>query len=222
MSSTKKAIVLFSGGLDSTTVLAIAKSRGYDLFCLSFDYGQKHKSELIAAKSIALKFKVKQHKIIKINADSFDGSALTDKNISVPNFKQSNDIPVTYVPARNTIFLSFALAFAETIVANDIFIGVNAVDYSGYPDCRLQYIKAFEVMANLAIKDCNIIINTPLIKLTKAEIIAIGLKLKVDYSHTISCYRANDNGMACGKCDACYYRKQGFIDAGVKDNTKYF
>lgn len=220
-----KAVILLSGGLDSTTVLAIAKSRGYECYALSFDYGQKQKSELNSAIEIAKSYQVKEHRIMKVSLSDIGGSALTDKSINVPDYKKSSDIPVTYVPARNTIFLSLALAWSEVIGSNDIFIGVNSVDYSGYPDCRPEYIEAFEKMANLATKNAvmgkKITIHTPLIYLNKVEIIGEGQKLGVDYSKTITCYRANDLGEACGRCDACELRKIGFKNAGFVDPTKY-
>jgi len=222
--SAKKAVVLLSGGLDSATVLAIAKSQGYDCYALSLDYGQRHAAELNAARNVADHFQVKQHQIVKLDLRQFGGSALTDDAIAVPE-EQTSDIPVTYVPARNTIFLSLALAWAETLDARDIFVGVNAVDYSGYPDCRPEYIESFEEMANLATKAGvegeHFSIQAPLIKLTKAEIIQTGSKLGVDYALTVSCYQADDAGAACGKCDSCRLRKQGFVDAGVPDPTKY-
>ena len=220
-----KAVILLSGGLDSTTVLAIAKSQGYECYALSFDYGQKQRSELNSAMQIAKSYQVKEHRTMEVSLSDIGGSALTDESINIPDFKKSSDIPVTYVPARNTIFLSLALAWSETIGSNDIFIGVNSVDYSGYPDCRPEYIEAFEKMANLATKNAvmgkKVTIHTPLIYLNKAEIIGEGLKLGVDYSNTITCYRANDLGEACGKCDACELRKIGFKNAGFVDPTKY-
>jgi 7-cyano-7-deazaguanine synthase len=222
--SAKKAVVLLSGGLDSATVLAIAKSEGYECYALSLDYGQRHSAELDAARNIAEHFQVKQHQIVKLNLRQFGGSALTDDAIDVPE-EETNDIPVTYVPARNTIFLSLALAWAETLDARDIFVGVNAVDYSGYPDCRPEYIESFEKMANLATKagveGDRFSIQAPLIKLTKADIIQTGSKLGVDYALTVSCYQADDSGAGCGKCDSCRLRKQGFADAGVPDPTRY-
>jgi 7-cyano-7-deazaguanine synthase len=221
----KKAVVLLSGGLDSTTVLAIAKSQGYECFALSFDYGQKQKSELISAVNSAEQFNAIEHRIMKISLSDIGGSALTDKNIAVPNFVKSDEIPITYVPARNTIFLSYALAWGEVLNCQNIFIGVNALDYSGYPDCRQEYINAFEIMANLATKQSvegnKISIRTPLINLNKASIIKQGLALGVDYSKTISCYQANSKGEACGVCDACEYRKLGFKKAGISDPTHY-
>ncbi|MDC1026091.1 7-cyano-7-deazaguanine synthase QueC [Candidatus Thioglobus sp.] len=220
-----KAIVLLSGGLDSTTVLAIAKAHDFECYALSFDYGQKQRSELESAKTIAKQSKVVEHRIMKISLADIGGSALTDDKIDVPKFSKSDEIPVTYVPARNTIFLSFALAWAEVIDCQKIYIGVNALDYSGYPDCRPEFIKAFEDMANLATKQSvegeKIEIKTPLISMTKAEIIQKGLSLGVDYSQTISCYLANSNGEACGECDACVLRINGFNNANIKDPTFY-
>ena len=220
-----KAVILLSGGLDSTTVLAIAKEQNYDCYALSFDYGQKQRSELESSIAIAKKSNVIEHRIMKISLNDIGGSALTDKDISVPKFSDSDDIPITYVPARNTIFLSFALAWAEVVDCQTIFIGVNALDYSGYPDCRPEFIEAFEAMANLATKQSvegdKIQIKTPLINMTKAEIIKKGLSLGVDYSETTSCYDANSLGEACGECDACVLRKNGFSSASVEDPTKY-
>lgn len=220
-----KAIVLLSGGLDSTTVLAIAKAHDFECYALSFDYGQKQRSELESAKTIANQSKVAEHRIMKISLADIGGSALTDDKIDVPKYSKSDEIPVTYVPARNTIFLSFALAWAEVIDCQKIYIGVNALDYSGYPDCRPEFIKAFEDMANLATKQSvegeKIEIKTPLISMTKAEIIQKGLSLGVDYSQTISCYLANSNGEACGECDACVLRINGFNNANIKDPTFY-
>ena len=220
-----KAVILLSGGLDSTTVLAIAKEQNYDCYALSFDYGQKQRSELESSIAIAKKSNVIEHRIMKISLNDIGGSALTDKEISVPKFSDNDDIPITYVPARNTIFLSFALAWAEVVDCQTIFIGVNALDYSGYPDCRPEFIEAFEAMANLATKQSvegdKIQIKTPLINMTKAEIIKKGLSLGVDYSETTSCYDANSLGEACGECDACVLRKNGFSSANVEDPTKY-
>jgi len=220
----KKAVVLFSGGLDSATVLAQAKADGFDCYAMSFDYSQRHSIELAAAKSIAHSAEVKEHKIIKLDLSQIGGSALTDLSIEVPEH-QTEGIPITYVPARNTIFLSIALGWAEVLHANHIFVGVNAVDYSGYPDCRPEYIDAFEKMANLATKmgveQHSLKIETPLIDLTKAEIIHKGVILGVDYSQTVSCYQADDDGRACGVCDSCRLRRQGFEDAGISDPTRY-
>ena len=220
-----KAVILLSGGLDSTTALAIAKEQNYDCYALSFDYGQKQRSELESSISIAKKSNVIEHRIMKISLSDIGGSALTDKAIDVPKHVESEEIPITYVPARNTIFLSFALAWAEVVNSQTIFIGVNALDYSGYPDCRPEFIEAFETMANLATKQSvegnRIQIKTPLINMTKAEIIAKGLSLGVDYSETTSCYDANALGEACGECVACVLRKNGFSNANVVDPTRY-
>lgn len=220
----KNAIILLSGGLDSITVLALAKQQGYGCYALSFDYGQRHNAELAAAKRIARKYQVLEHKIIRLGLDSIGGSALTDEHIAVPQTPQEG-IPVTYVPARNTIFLSFALGWAEVLNVHDVFIGVNAVDYSGYPDCRPAFIEAFQTMANLATKagveGHRIQIHTPLIALSKAEIIAQGLGLGVDYADTVSCYAADRQGRACGNCDACRLRKAGFAALAAPDPTCY-
>ena len=220
-----KAVILLSGGLDSTTVLAIAKEQNYECYALSFDYGQKQRSELESSIAIAKKSNVIEHRIMKISLSDIGGSALTDQAINVPKYSESNEIPITYVPARNTIFLSFALAWAEVVDCQTIFIGVNALDYSGYPDCRPEFIKAFESMANLATKQSvegdTIQIKTPLISMTKAEIIEKGISLGVDYSKTTSCYDANALGEACGECDACVLRKNGFQNANVQDPTRY-
>lgn len=224
----KKAVILLSGGMDSATVLAYAKQQGYDCYALSFSYGQRHSSELVAAATIAKEAEVR-HEVIDLDLSRFGGSALTDKEIDVPSFNENKDqaeIPVTYVPARNTVFLSVALAWAETLNAHTIFIGVNAVDYSGYPDCRPEFIKAFEAMANLATKEgvegnTPFKIHTPLIELTKGEIIKLGDSLGVDYSKTITCYSADKQGGACGQCDACILRIKGFEEANIKDNTHY-
>ena len=220
-----KAVILLSGGLDSTTALAIAKEQNYDCYALSFDYGQKQRSELESSISIAKKSNVIEHRIMKISLSDIGGSALTDKAIDVPKHVESKEIPITYVPARNTIFLSFALAWAEVVNSQTIFIGVNALDYSGYPDCRPEFIEAFETMANLATKQSvegnRIQIRTPLINMTKAEIITKGLSLGVDYSETTSCYDANALGEACGECDACVLRKNGFSNANLVDPTRY-
>jgi len=222
--SQKKAVVLISGGLDSTTALAIARGQGYDCYTISFDYGQRHRAELVAAAITASALGSIEHKVIKLDLGAIGGSALTDTNINVPE-EETSGIPITYVPARNTIFLSIALGWAEVLGAQDIFIGVNAVDYSGYPDCRPDYIAAYEVMANLAtragVEGEKLHIRTPLIDLTKAEIIQQGIALGVDYSLTVSCYQATTAGEACGKCDSCRLRKIGFEQAGVADPTRY-
>jgi 7-cyano-7-deazaguanine synthase len=220
----KKAIILLSGGLDSITVLALAKQQGFKCYALSFDYGQRHNAELIAAAQIASDYQVEDHKIIQLGLGSIGGSALTDEHIDVPHTLQTG-IPVTYVPARNTIFLSFALGWAEVLHLHDIFIGVNAVDYSGYPDCRPEFIESFQKLANLATKagveGTHFSIHTPLIHLSKADIIKTGIALGVDYQCTVSCYSADQQGRACGECDACRLRKAGFIEAGVPDTTRY-
>jgi len=220
----KKAVILVSGGLDSATVLAIAKEQGYECYALSFDYGQRHNSELEAASRLAKIYDVKEHKIIQLGMGEFGGSALTDDEINIPTEKASG-IPVTYVPARNTVFLSIALGWAEVLAGWDIFIGVNAVDYSGYPDCRQEFINAFENLANLATKagveEGGFKIHTPLINLTKAQIIQKGDELKVDYSATVSCYQANAEGEACGECESCRLRQQGFKKAKMQDPTRY-
>ena len=220
----KRAVVLLSGGLDSTTCLAIALSQGYEVSALSFDYGQRSSSELEAARSIAIAAGVKNHHVIPLGIGALRGSALTDHAVMVPE-KESAGIPVTYVPARNTVFLSYALALAEVSEANAIFIGVNARDYSGYPDCRPEFIHAFEVMANLATKSAiegsPITIEVPLIMMSKAEIIQAGTGLGVDYALTVSCYQADEHGKACGRCDSCRFRQKGFLEAGLPDPTQY-
>ena len=220
----KRAIVLVSGGLDSATCLAIAVDRGFDCYALSFDYGQRSASELDAARRVAASAKVVDHKIIDINMGTIGGSALTDTDISVPE-QESEGIPVTYVPARNTIFLSYALAWAEVVDAEAIFIGVNALDYSGYPDCRPEYIAAFQSLVNLATKagvEGRVIsLETPLIDLSKAEIIMTGAGLNVDYAATVSFYQADAKGYACGQCDSCRFRRKGFENAAVEDPTRY-
>ena len=220
-----KVIVLLSGGLDSTTCAAFAKHAGHEVYALSFDYGQRHHAELRAATKIAKNLQVAAHQIIKLSVNEFGGSALTDKNIDVPDYVGSEKIPVTYVPARNTVFLSIALAWAEVLDADAIYIGVSAVDYSGYPDCRPEYLKAFQTMANLATKrgveGSLVSIRAPLIDLGKAQTIQLGLANNVDYSLTVSCYQATDDGLACGRCDSCYLRKKGFLEAGVEDPTLY-
>ncbi|QBZ82922.1 7-cyano-7-deazaguanine synthase [Hydrogenovibrio crunogenus] len=223
---TKKAVVLLSGGLDSATVLAIAQAQGFECHTISFDYGQRHRAELMAAERVSRASGAKTHRVMEMNMHAIGGSALTDDSIDVPvSGVDKETIPVTYVPARNTVFLSYALALAEVLQADDIFIGVNAVDYSGYPDCRPEYIAAYEKMANLATKagveGHKMHIQTPLIDLTKAEIIQTGVRLGVDYSKTVSCYQADKNGAACGICDSCRLRKQGFEKAGVADPTIY-
>ncbi len=222
----EKAVVLLSGGLDSTTVLAIAKSQACRCYALSFRYGQRHQHELKAAKQIAQILGALEHRIIDIDIAQMGGSALTDPAIDVPKDRtDTDDIPATYVPARNTIFLSYALAWAEVIGANAIFIGVNNLDYSGYPDCRPQFIEAFEKMANLATKAAvegrPVKIKAPLIDLTKAQIIRLGTELGVDYSLTHSCYDPTETGLACGRCDSCILRKRGFAEAGIPDPTSY-
>lgn len=220
----KKAIVLVSGGLDSATCLAIAAERGYSSYALSFDYGQRSVSELDAAKHVVSANTVIDHKVIELKMGEFGGSALTDANIDVPEI-ESEGIPVTYVPARNTIFLSYALAWAEVVDADAIFIGVNALDYSGYPDCRPEYIEAFQNLIDLATKvgveGHRISLETPLINLSKAEIIKTGERLGVNYALTVSCYQANELGQACGVCDSCRLRKKGFADAAALDPTRY-
>ncbi len=220
----KKAVVLVSGGLDSATVLAMARSEGYACYTLAFDYGQRHRSELLAAEQVALSGGAVQHKVVKLDLSTIGGSALTDETIAVP-MSASEGIPVTYVPARNTVFLSIALGWAEVLEAQHIFIGVNAVDYSGYPDCRPAYIEAFQTMANLAtragVEGRGIQIHTPLMRLSKADIIRRGAALGVDYARTVSCYQADTSGRACGLCDSCRLRREGFQQSGVTDPTRY-
>jgi 7-cyano-7-deazaguanine synthase len=225
-----KAVILLSGGLDSTTLLAHAVRAGYAAHALSFRYGQRHAAELEAAARIARTLGAVEHRTITIDLGGFGGSALTDASIAVPKDRDhasmSTGIPVTYVPARNTVFLSFALAWAEVLDARDVFIGVNALDYSGYPDCRPEFIQAFEQMARLATKMGTeggqpFTVHTPLIAMTKAEIVKHGLALGVDYATTVSCYEATDAGEACGRCDACQLRRKGFVEAGVSDPTRY-
>jgi|TARA_B110000483_G_scaffold238557_1_gene315401 7-cyano-7-deazaguanine synthase len=224
MTEIKKAVVLFSGGLDSTTLLAKALAEGYLTYALSFDYGQRHKSELNAALALSKLMGAEDHKVISLDLRAIGGSALTDKQIEVPE-GASEGIPVTYVPARNTVFLSIAMGYAEVLGAHSIFIGVNSVDYSGYPDCRPKYIEAFQVMADLATKEGvegqSITIETPLIDLSKSEIIQLGLGLGVDYRKTVSCYQADFQGRACGKCDSCRLRTEGFTASGIADPTAY-
>lgn len=229
MNPKPKAVVLSSGGLDSTTVIAMAQQQGYEIYSLSFDYGQRHRFELQAARTVADRFKVAEHLVIRIDLNRIGGSALTD-SIEVPKNRQTSEIeaeiPVTYVPARNTIFLSYALAWAEVLEASDIFIGVNAIDYSGYPDCRPEFIEAFENMANLATKagvegKTRLRVRTPLLHLTKARIIQTGVSLGIPYEITHSCYDPSDKGLACGECDSCILRKKGFSEAGMQDPTRY-
>ena len=229
MNSARKAVVLSSGGIDSTTAMAIAKHEGFKIYSLSFFYGQRHAFELEAAQKVANAIGVTEHLVINIDLKQIGGSSLTD-DIDVPKDRDeqeiTREIPVTYVPARNTIFLSFALAWAEVLKSFDIFIGVNAIDYSGYPDCRPEYIDAFERMANLATKagvegDMKIRIRTPLIRLTKARIIQKGIDLGVDFALTHSCYDPSPQGFACGKCDSCFLRRKGFNEAGVTDPARY-
>ncbi len=223
-SSSRPAVVLLSGGMDSATVLAMAVAQGFDCYALSFRYGQRHSSELVAAANLARSMGAVEHRIIDLDLTGFGGSALTDMSIDVPE-QASEGIPVTYVPARNTVFLSIALAWAEVLESTDIFIGVNAVDYSGYPDCRPEFIESFQAMANLAtqaaVEGARLDIHTPLLHLSKAEIIKAGHELGVDYSLTVSCYQADEQGRACGVCDACRLRKEGFVAAGVEDSTVY-
>ncbi len=226
-----KTVVLSSGGIDSTTAMAIAKSEGKKIYSLSFSYGQRHSIELEASKKVAASIGVEAHKIVDIDLRQFGGSSLTD-DIHVPkhdtlNDIETNDIPITYVPARNTIFLSYAMAWAEVLKAASIYIGVTAIDYSGYPDCRPEFIAAFEKMANLATKtgvtkETVLAIKTPLINLSKAQIIKTGVRLGVDYSLTMSCYDPDPKGKSCGKCDSCLHRKKGFKEAGISDPTIYY
>ncbi len=224
MTTNNKAVVLVSGGLDSATVLAMAIAEGYECYALAFDYGQRHRAELDASQNISTALGCKAHKVVTLDLRAIGGSALTDDSIDVPE-EESDGIPVTYVPARNTVFLSLALGWAEVLGANSIHIGVNAVDYSGYPDCRPEFIAAFEAVANLAtqvgVEGQQMRIHTPLMSLSKAEIITRGLALGVDYAQTVSCYQASDKGLACGVCDSCRLRTEGFSAAGVADPTKY-
>ena len=219
------AVVLLSGGLDSATCLAIARSQGFDCYCLSFDYGQRHSAELRAAERVAQALGAAEHRILSLDLAQFGGSALTDTRIAVPTEGVQPGIPVTYVPARNTIMLSLALAWAEVLGSRDIFVGVNAVDYSGYPDCRPDYIAAFETLANLAtragVEGARLTIHAPLIELSKADIIRKGVELGVDYALTVSCYQADADGHACGVCDSCRLRAAGFAAAGFADPTPY-
>ena len=224
MSDARRAVILVSGGLDSATVLALARSQGYACYTLSFDYGQRHRAELLAAERVSAALGDVEHKVVKLNLDSIGGSALTDTASDVPE-EETPGIPITYVPARNTVFLSIALGWAEVLDATDIFIGVNAVDYSGYPDCRPRFIAAFEELANVAtragVEGQGFSIHAPLIQMTKGEIIQTGLDLGVDYALTVSCYQATEDGLACGKCDSCRLRREGFEQAGVIDPTRY-
>ena len=221
----KRAVILLSGGLDSATVVAMAREQGYACYTMSFDYGQRHRAELDAAVRVARDLGVAEHKVIGLNLNGIGGSALTDDSIAVPE-TPGEGIPVTYVPARNTVFLSLALGWAEVLGARDIFIGVNAVDYSGYPDCRPEFIESFERMANLATKagveGQGFTIQAPLQNLSKADIVRAGVRLGVDYGLTVSCYQADDQGRACRKCDSCRLRAEGFAAAGISDPTHYF
>jgi len=220
----RKAVVLLSGGLDSATTLAVAHDQGYSCYALSLDYGQRHHAELAAAQRVAEALDVAQHKVIALDLTAIGGSALTDSCIAVPE-RPGEGIPVTYVPARNTIFLALALAWAEVLGAWDLFIGVNAVDYSGYPDCRPEYIEAFQRLCQLAtragVQGGAFRVHAPLIELSKADIIRLGMRLGVDYGLTVSCYAADDSGRACGRCESCRLRAKGFADAGVQDPTPY-
>ena len=227
--SDDRAVVLLSGGLDSATVLALARAQGYDCYCLSVDYGQRHIAELGAARKVANALGAAEHRVVHIDMNQFGGSALTDRAIEVPssgaNLTNPPCIPVTYVPARNTIMLSLALGWAEVLTCRNIFVGVNAVDYSGYPDCRPEFIRAFEAMANLATKAAvegkTLRIHAPLIDFSKADIICAGIRLGLNYELTVSCYQADEQGRACGRCDSCRLRRQGFATAGVPDPTRY-
>jgi len=220
----RTAVVLVSGGLDSATTLALARADGFECYALSLDYGQRHRVELQSAARIVAMLGAREHKIVKLDLTDFGGSALTDVSMAVPT-TPSSGIPSTYVPARNTIMLSLALAWAEVTGSRDIFIGANAVDYSGYPDCRPEYLQAYEAMANLATKagveGARLRIHAPLLHLSKAEIIRRGADAGVDFSQTISCYQPTQTGLACGRCDSCRIRRQGFVDAGIADTTAY-
>jgi 7-cyano-7-deazaguanine synthase len=220
----RKAVVLLSGGLDSATVLAMARAQGFECYALSLDYGQRHHAELVAAGRVAGALGVSEHRVLPLSLDAIGGSALTDRSIDVPE-SGGEGIPVTYVPARNTVFLAVALGWAEVLGASDLFVGVNAVDYSGYPDCRPAFIEAFERLANLATKagveGGQFKVHAPLIEMSKAEIIRAGTKLGVDYALTVSCYQADEEGIACGVCDSCRLRAEGFHAAGVTDPTRY-
>ncbi|SFR51093.1 7-cyano-7-deazaguanine synthase QueC [Thiomicrospira sp. ALE5] len=221
----KTAVILLSGGLDSVTLLALARSEGYQCHTLSFAYGQRHTAELAAAADLSMQYGAKSHRVVPIDLGSIGGSALTDHSLSVPVDGVTDQIPITYVPARNTIFLAYALGVCEVLDADALFVGVNAVDYSGYPDCRPEFIDAFQSLANLATKagveGHGVVVQTPLIALSKAEIIKLGVSLGVDYSQTVSCYSADEQGRACGLCDSCRLRKQGFSQAGLDDPTRY-
>ncbi|SED14342.1 7-cyano-7-deazaguanine synthase QueC [Pseudomonas marginalis] len=225
MTDQKRAVILLSGGLDSATLVAMVRAEGYSCYTMSFDYGQRHRAELDAAARVARDLGVVEHKVIGLNLDGMGGSALTDSTIDVPE-APTQGIPVTYVPARNTVFLSLALGWAEVLSARDIFIGVNALDYNGYPDCRPEYVELFERMANLATKagveGQGFRIQAPLQNLSKAAIVKAGVGLGVDYSLTVSCYQTDDDGRACGKCDSCRLRAEGFQMAGITDPTRYF
>ena len=225
MTPAKRAVVLLSGGLDSATCLAIAREMGFETYALSIAYGQRHAAELTASLRVAQALGAREHRLAHVNLGEFGGSALTDAAIAVPENEENTGIPVTYVPARNTVMLSIALAWAEVLGANDIFVGVNAVDYSGYPDCRPAFIEAFERMARLATKvgveGAQLHIHAPLIELSKADIIRRGTALGVDYGLTVTCYQADDDGRACGRCEACRLRAAGFKAAGVPDPTPY-
>ena len=220
----KRAVVLLSGGLDSVTALAMAREQGFECYTLSFNYGQRHHAELNAAERLSSQNGAVAHKVIDIDLSAIGGSALTDQSIDVPE-QYEEGIPVTYVPARNTVFLSIALGWAEVLSAQAIFVGVNAVDYSGYPDCRPEFITAFEQLANVATKagveGQELTIQAPLMTMTKADIIQEGTRLVIDYSQTISCYQADSDGRACGKCDSCRFRQRGFKQAGLEDPTRY-
>ncbi len=223
--SSPRAVVLLSGGLDSATALAMARDQGFTCYALSFDYGQRHRAELIAAARVSAALKAAEHRVLNIGIGALGGSALTDTSIHVPEQAQQG-IPVTYVPARNTVFLSIALGWAEILGAADIFIGVNAIDYSGYPDCRPAFIEAFERLANLATKAgvegaLRFRVHAPLIRLTKADIVRAGTRLGVDFAQTVSCYQADVDGRACGKCDSCRLRREAFETVGVADPTRY-
>jgi 7-cyano-7-deazaguanine synthase len=224
MPAMKRAVVLLSGGLDSATALAVAHEQGYDCHALSLDYGQRHHAELAAARAVCARLGAREHRVMRLDMGSFGGSALTDARIAVPE-SPSEGIPVTYVPARNTIMLSLALGWAEVLDAEAIYIGVNALDYSGYPDCRPDFITAYQRLADVATKRAvegrPIRIDAPLIHLSKAEIIRLGVRLGVDYAQTVSCYQADASGRACGRCDSCRLRRQGFLEAGVPDPTRY-